>query len=87
MKINSAYKVREMAGEHVVIMQGRYGADMTRVISLNESSLYLWNALQGRDFEVEDVAALLVDRYEIDYQTALHDAMAWVEKLKLCKLI
>ncbi len=87
MKINEAYKVREMAGEHVVIMQGRYGADMTRVISLNESSLYLWEALQGKEFETADVAALLVDRYEIDEQIAARDAAAWVEKLKECKLI
>ena len=43
MKIRDQYKVREIAGEHVVIMQGRYGADMTRVISLNESALFLWN--------------------------------------------
>ena len=50
MKIRDEYKVREIAGEHVVIMQGRYGADMTKVISLNESSLFLWNELAGREF-------------------------------------
>lgn len=44
MKIREEYKVREMAGEHVVIMQGRLGVDMTKIISLNESALYLWNA-------------------------------------------
>lgn len=87
MKINEKYKVREMAGEHVVIMQGRYGADMTRVISLNESSLYLWNELQGKEFKVADVAALLVGRYGIDVQTAERDAAAWVEKLATCKLL
>ncbi len=43
-----------MAGEHVVIMQGRYGADMTRIISLNESALYLWNELQGKEFDTEE---------------------------------
>lgn len=87
MKINEKYKVREMAGEHVVIMQGRYGADMTRVISLNESSLYLWNELQGKEFEVADVAALLVERYGIDAETAERDAAAWVERLATCKLL
>lgn len=87
MKINQAYKVREMAGEHVVIMQGRYGVDMTRVISLNETSLYLWESLQGREFEVEDVVRLLTDRYEVDPQTARRDAEAWVEKLKTCQLV
>ncbi len=87
MKLREEYKVREMAGEHVVIMQGRYGADMTRVISLNESSLYLWNQLHGREFEVEDAARLLTERYDVDPKTALKDAAAWVDKLKECKLI
>ena len=59
MKFKEGYKVREIAGEHVVIMQGRFGVDMTRVIALNESSLLLWNELQGKEFSVEDVLRLL----------------------------
>ena len=30
MRIKEEYKVREMAGEHIVVMQGRYGVDMTK---------------------------------------------------------
>lgn len=70
-----------MAGENVVIMQGNAGSDMTRIISLNETSLLLWNKLQGRDFEVADVAALLIEEYGIDTKTAETDAKAWVNKL------
>lgn len=70
-----------MAGENVVIMQGNAGSDMTRIISLNETSLLLWNKLQGRDFEVADVAALLIEEYEIDAETAEADAKSWVNKL------
>ena len=42
MKIKEQYKVREMAGEHVIIMQGKHGSDLTKIISLNQSALYLW---------------------------------------------
>ena len=56
MKFKEGYKVRSMAGENVVIMQGTAGSDMTRIISLNDSSLLLWNKLQGKEFEVADVA-------------------------------
>lgn len=87
MKIRDEFKVREIAGEHVVIMQGRYGADMTRVISLNESALFLWNELQGRAFETADAARLLAEHYGIDEATALRDAQAWAAKLEECKLI
>lgn len=87
MKFRKEYKVREIAGENVIIKQGRFGADMTRVIALNQSSLLLWNELQGRDFEIEDVVKVLTDNYEIDPTVALTDATAWVEKLKECELV
>ena len=87
MRFKQGYKVRSMAGENVVIMQGTAGSDMTRIISLNDSSLLLWNELQGKEFEVADVANLLVETYEIDAETAERDAKAWVEKLHECNLI
>ena len=87
MKFKEGYKVRSMAGENVVIMQGPAGCDMTRIISLNDSSLLLWNELQGKEFEVADVANILVETYGIDLAVAENDAKAWVEKLAECGLI
>lgn len=87
MKFKKGYKVREIAGEHVVIMQGRFGVDMTRVIALNESSLLLWNELQGKEFSVEDVKQVLLDNYEVEEAVAARDAEAWIAKLAECNLI
>ncbi len=87
MKIDSKYKMREMAGEYIVVIQGRYGADMTRLISFNPTSRYLWEELQGKEFELEDVVRLLCERYEVDEATARRDAAAWVEQLKQSKLV
>ncbi len=87
MKFKEGYKVREIAGEHVVIMQGRFGVDMTRVIALNESSLLLWNELQGKDFSTEDVKQVLLDNYEVEEEIAARDAEAWIAKLAECNLI
>lgn len=87
MKIRQQYKVREMAGEHVIIMQGRIGADMTKVISLNATSLMLYEALQGKEFGCEDVASLLVENYDVEREIAERDATKWIEKLRECGLI
>ena len=81
MKISEKYKVREMAGEHIIVMPGRYGADMTRVVALNPTSLYLWEQLAGREFDLEEVARPLGEQYEIDPETARTDAEKWVEQL------
>ena len=87
MKIKEQYKVREMAGEHVVIMQGTHGSDLTRIISLNESALYLWRAIEGKSFDVITVANLLAEHYGIDDEVAQRDAARWVEKLEDCGLV
>lgn len=86
MKIKKEYKVREMAGEHVVIMQGRYGADMTKVITLNDTALFLWNELQGKEFDAETAASLLQAEYAVDAATARADAAAWIARLEDCGL-
>lgn len=87
MKINSKYKIREMAGEQVVIMPGRNGADMTRILALNDSSVYLWNKLAGRDFTADDAAALLCEQYEVNEAVAQHDAETWIAKLAECGVL
>ncbi len=87
MRIGREYKIREIAGEHVVIVQGRYGADMTRVISLNESAVYLWNVLCEKEFAAQDAARLLTERYEVDEATAARDAAAWIARLRECGVV
>ena len=87
MKIDSKAKVRDIAGEKVVIMQGRLGADMTRIIQLNGSSVWLLEQLTDRDFEVADVVELLTSRYDVDEQTATADATKWVEQLRENKIV
>ena len=87
MRIKQGYKVRELAGENVVIMQGRSGADMTRVISLNNSSLLLWNNLLDVDFSADDVKRILLENYDVDEAVAAVDAQAWVEKMQQSGLV
>lgn len=87
MKIRQGYKVREIAGENVVIMQGKAGADMTRIITFNDSALLLWNELQGKDFGLHDAVRVLTDNYEVDAAVAERDARAWIDRLTECKLV
>lgn len=81
MKIKSQYSVRNVAGENVVIIQGRYGADMTRIITLNDSALLMWNSLFGKEFEAADAAQVLLDNYDVEESVAKRDAQVWIERL------
>lgn len=87
MKIKDIYKVRQVAGENLVVEQGKLQADMTKVISLNSTALLLWNELRGRDFEAADAAAVLVNTYGIDQARAEADAQRWIDSLRGCGVI
>ena len=87
MKTKEGLSVKSIAGEQVLIMQGRVGADMTKLIAFNDTSVYLWNELCGKDFTIEDVTDLLTSRYNVEQAVAEADARAWVERLLDCKAI
>lgn len=74
MKINKGFELREMCGEHIIIGTGVENIDFSKVISLNESAAWLWKEVEGKDFTPMTMAALLVERYEVDADVALADA-------------
>ena len=87
MKINSNYKLREIAGETIIVNQGKEGVDMTRIISLNSSAKLLYKQLVGKEFTLEEAAQVLVETYDIDSELAMTDAGKWVDALKKCNVI
>lgn len=87
MRIKDSYRVREIAGENLIVKQGESQADMTKVISLNSSALLLWTELQGDDFSLEDAAHVLMEHYNIPKEQALIDVQKWIDALEDCKII
>ena len=87
MKIKENYKVRSIAGENLIVEQGKSQADMTKVISLNSTALLWWNELSGRDFTLADAADVLVRHFGIGRAVAEKDVRHWAEKLQECGVI
>lgn len=81
MKIDPKFKVRNIAGENLLIMQSGQHTNMTKVISLNTTALQLFNTFFDKDFELGDVAQFLSNSYKIDSDLAQKDAASWVKKL------
>ena len=79
MRICEGMVLRPLAGCFIVTGDGRSPVDFSKVISLNETAAYLWGEVKDKDFTAEDLAALLVARYEVDEATALSDAQKLVE--------
>jgi hypothetical protein len=87
MKINPSIKIRDVAGEHIVVMPGEMQTDLTRVIALNGSALLLYNALSGRDFELEDAVRVLTDEYDVSPDVARRDAQTLIDDMRKNNLL
>ena len=77
MKAKPGFNLRDVCGEQIIVAEGKENIDFSNIISMNESSAYLWREVQKLEsFTAEDLAKLLLDQYEVDEETALHDAQA-----------
>lgn len=83
MRIKKGFNLREICGEQIVVAEGSENVDFSKIISVNESAALLWKNVSGTEFTVDTLAEILVDNYNVDYDTALADAREiarkWVE--------
>ena len=82
MKLKSGFELRDVCGEKVVIAQGVENLDFSKLINLNESAAYLWQALQDKDFTIDDMAELLCQEYEVDKELATQDSKKLIDTWK-----
>lgn len=75
--------MREVCGLNVIVAYGKENINFTKVINMNESAAFLWQGVVGKDFDVQTLADLLCEAYEVSRDTAVADADAllkeWVE--------
>jgi hypothetical protein len=87
MKISPNYKLREIAGETIMVYQGVTEANLTRIIALNASAKLMWEKLLGKEFSLDEAADVLTVTYGIDKEQAMKDAAVWVDALKKCNVL
>lgn len=77
MKVKNGFNLREVCGEHIIVAEGDENIDFSNIISMNESSAYLWEEVQKMGtFTVDNLVELICNQYEIDEATARKDAIA-----------
>lgn len=84
MKTKKGFNLRQVCGENIIVAEGEENIDFSNIISMNETSAYLWKNIQGKDnFTAEDLVALLQQEYDVDPSVALEDTKAlinqWIE--------
>lgn len=83
MRIIEGFILRNVMGQATIVGEGVGQIDFNKLITLNDSAAYLWQSVEDKEFDVQTLANLLVDKYGIDQDTALTDAKAiankWIE--------
>lgn len=87
MKIRKGFVLRSVAGEKVVSAEGPDQLDFNRLVVLNSSAAYLWEQVEGRQFDADMLASLLESRYGISAARAASDAAALIEEWRSCGLV
>lgn len=88
MKAKKGFKLRNICGEQIIVAEGKENIDFSNIISMNETSGYLWEQIQDKEsFDENDLSSLLVGQYEVDKDTALKDSIELIKTWKQAGII
>lgn len=80
MKKKVGFNLRSICGEHVIVAEGKENIDFSKIISMNETSAYLWEAVEGKEFTADTLAKLLTEQYDVQYNVAFNDCLELIVK-------
>ncbi len=71
--------MRQLGKEYILVAEGLEVMDANQMISMNETAAFLWEAVEGKTFDTEALAKLLVDEYDISMEVAEKDVTALLQ--------
>lgn len=80
MRQNEHFMLQSCADLTLLVPVGEAALQFPGMISLNETGVFLWEAL-SREQTVESLTALLTERFQVTSAQAQQDAAAFVDKL------
>jgi len=80
LKIKSEFILREIMGSYIVVPTGENLVDFKVMLTLNETSAFLWNLLQ-EEKTFDEVVYELISEYNVDEQTARQDVEEFIKLL------
>ena len=71
--------MRQLGKEYNLVAEGLEVMGANQMISMNETAAFLWEAVEGKTFDTEALAKLLVDEYDISMEVAEKDVTALLQ--------
>ena len=88
MKTKKGFNLRTVCGENIIVAEGEENIDFSNIISMNDTSAFLWREIQGgKEFTAQQLVDRLLEEYEVDEATAQHDVEALVAQWQEAEII
>lgn len=87
MKTKHGFRLRELGGDYILIGESVELVDFNNLITFNETAAYLWQKVDGQEFDVETLTRLLLDEYDVREDIAREDAQATIDDWKKIGII
>ena len=82
MRTKKDLVLRPLGDQFILVAEGNAVVDFTQMVSMNASAAYLWEEVEGKDFDLAMLADLLVVGYGITKEQAEHDAAVVLDDWK-----
>lgn len=82
MRTKKGFRLRELGGDYILIGESAELVNFNNIITFNEAAAYLWQNIQGKDFDVETLTQLLLEEYDVTEDIAREDAQATIDDWK-----
>lgn len=82
MKTKQGFRLRELGGDYILIGESAELVNFNHLITFNEAAAYLWQQVEGKEFDAETLTQLLLAEYEVSEEIARRDAQATLEDWK-----
>jgi hypothetical protein len=76
MRIKNGFRLRNVMGHATIVGEGVDQVNFNKLVTLNGTAEYLWTSVEGKEFDVQHLAGLLMEKYGIDEELADKDAEA-----------
>ena len=80
MRIIEGLKLRPLGKQYLIMAEGQKQVDFNRMVSMNITAAFLFQEVQGVDFDSDTLAQLLVNECDITKEQAMHDAALTIEE-------
>ena len=87
MKIKKGYRLRPLGKEYILVAEGLEALDANTMVSMNATAAFLWEAVEGKEFDANALVQLLLDEYDVDRETAEKDVEALLQTWRKADVI